>query len=74
MSDDAPVTIYVPLAHSSEWRPVKAIRQREDIYCVLGPMPQDEEWKYPPGSMVRRKPRILPNGKQEMAASELLAE
>lgn len=71
MADDAPVTIYMPLADQSEWRPVKAIRQREDIYCVLGPMAEGDQWKYPPGTMVRRKPRMLPNGKQEMVAAEL---
>ena len=70
MPEDVPVTIYVPLADRvGEWRPVKAIRQREDLYCILGPMPPDEDWKYPPGSMVRRKPKTLPSGKQEMAAA-----
>jgi hypothetical protein len=72
VAEDVPVTIYVQLADRlGEWRPVKAIRQREDIYCVIGPMPDDEEWKYPPGSMVRRKPGMLPNGKQEMMAAEV---
>ena len=70
MASEAPVTIYMPLADQSDWRPVKAIRQREDIYCVLGPMVEDEQWKFPPGSMVRRKPKIMPNGKQEMVAAE----
>ena len=69
MSEDVPITIYVPLAdRPGEWRPVKAIRQREDIYCVIGPMDEEEQWKYPPGSMVRRKPKTLPNGKEEMVA------
>jgi hypothetical protein len=72
VAEDVPVTIYVQLAdRPGEWRPVKAIRQREDIYCVIGPMPTDEEWKHPPGSMVRRKQRILPNGKEEIAAAEV---
>lgn len=71
MAEDIPVTIYVPLAdRAGEWRPVKAIRQREDVYCILGPMPMDEDWKYPPGSMVRRTPKTLPNGHQQMVAAE----
>jgi len=37
-------------------------------------MPVDEEWKYPAASMVRRKPMILPNGKQEMAAGGLAGQ
>lgn len=69
MADEAPVIIHVPLVdRPGEWRPAKAIRQREDIYCILGPMGEDEEWKYPPGSMVRRKAKILSNGKEEMVA------
>ena len=71
MADDAPVTIYMPLADLSDWRPVKAIRQREDIYCILGPMSDEEQWKYPPGTMVRRQPKVLPTGKREMVAAEL---
>ena len=71
MADDAPVTIYVPLADMSDWRPVKAIRQREDIYCILGPMAEGDEWKFPPGTMVRRKPKVLPTGRREMAAEEI---
>jgi hypothetical protein len=71
VSDERPVTILMPLVNSTEsaWKPVQAIRQREDIYCVVGPMAEGEQWKFPPGSMVRRKPKIMPNGKQEMVAS-----
>lgn len=66
------ITIYMPLANEpGAWRAVKAIRQREDIYCVVGPVGQGEEWKFPPGSMVRRKLKIMPNGKQEMVATAL---
>lgn len=68
MAEDAPVTIFVPLVGSGDWRPAKAIRQREDIYCMVGPMAEDEQWKYPPGTMVRRKAKIMPNGKEEMVA------
>lgn len=67
---DAIVTLLMPLANEiGEWRPVKAIRQREDIYVVMGPMPEGEEWKFPPGSEVKRKPKIMPNGKEEMTAT-----
>ncbi|HEY0626199.1 MAG TPA: hypothetical protein VGD10_05640 [Allosphingosinicella sp.] len=71
MADDVTVTIYMPLTDQpGEYRPVKAVRQREDIYCVVGPVGPGEQWKYPPGTMVRRKSRILPNGKEEMVAME----
>lgn len=69
---DAIVTIFMPIANQpGEWRPVKAMRQKEDVYCVLGPMAEDEEWQFPPGTMVRRKAKILPNGRQEMVAFPL---
>ena len=69
MSDERPVTIYMPLVSApGEFVPVQAIRQREDIYVVVGPM-AGGEWQFPPGAMVRRKPKMLPNGKQQMVAS-----
>lgn len=67
---DTIVTIYMPLADQvGEYRPVKAVRQREDLYTVVGPMAENEQWQFPPGSEVRRKSRLLPNGKQEMVAT-----
>ncbi|HWH21961.1 MAG TPA: hypothetical protein VNT25_01535 [Allosphingosinicella sp.] len=70
MSEERPVTIYMPLLSSpGELRPVQAIRQREDIYVVAGPVGEGEEWQFPPGSLVRRRPRLLPNGRQEMVAT-----
>lgn len=70
MSDERPVTIYMPLvSNPGEFRPVQAIRQREDIYVVVGPMAEGDEWQFPPGSLVHRKAKLLPNGKQEMVAA-----
>lgn len=69
---DTIVTIYMPLANEvGEYRPVKAVRQREDVYTVIGPVADGEEWQFPPGSLVRRKSKMLPNGKQEMVATAL---
>jgi hypothetical protein len=72
MSDERPITIQMRLmnAHNA-WRPVKAIRQREDIYCVIGPVAEGEQWQFPPGSLVRRKRKMMSNGKQEMIATAL---
>ena len=59
----------MPLADgSSDWRPVKAMRLREDVYVVMGPVPEGEQWKFPPGSEVRRKAKTMPDGKEEMVA------
>ena len=71
MSDERPVTIMVPLlnAGAGAFKPAQALRQREDIYCVSGPMAEGEQWRFPPGSMVRRKPQIMPDGREGMVAA-----
>ena len=70
MSDERPVTIYMPLLNApAELRPVQAVRQREDLYVVIGPVADGDEWQFPPGTLVRRNSRLLPNGKQEMVAA-----
>lgn len=71
MSDEAPVTLFMPVENSGEYRAVRAIRQREDIYVVLGPMAEGDVWKFPPGTMVRRRSKALPDGRQEMVAVAL---
>ena len=70
MSDERPITIQMRLMNEPDaWRPVQAIRQREDIYCVIGPVKEGEQWQFPPGTLVRRKRKIMSNGKQEMVAT-----
>ena len=71
MSDDRPITILMPLLGEGPdaMRPVQALRQREDIYVVIGPVKEGEQWRSPPGSMVRRKSVTLSNGKREMVAT-----
>ncbi len=73
MSDERPVTIQMRLMNGGPdaWRPVQAIRQREDIYCVIGPVGEGEKWQFPPGTLVRRKRKMMSNGKQEMVATPL---
>lgn len=50
-----PTTIYVPLLDEGAdvWRPVEATRLAEDLYLILGVVPEDETWAFPPGSTVR---------------------
>jgi hypothetical protein len=71
VSDERPITLFMPLlnAGAAAYKPVQALRQREDIYCIIGPMGEGEQWKFPPGSMVRRSPKIMPDGRQEMVAT-----
>jgi hypothetical protein len=54
-------TIYMKLLGEGAdvWRPVQAERIAPDIYLVLGPVPEDEEWAFPPGNLVRCAERAL---------------
>jgi hypothetical protein len=54
-----PETIYVPLLDEGTdvWRPVEATRLAENVYIILGAVPDDETWAFPPGSRVRCEPR-----------------
>jgi hypothetical protein len=46
-------TIYMPLLDEGTdvWRPVRASRDG-DVFTVLGPMPEEETWQFPPDSRV----------------------
>ena len=56
-------TIYVQLLDEGTdvWRPVRAIRTGDD-FTILGPMPGDEQWQFPPGSRVRCSLKNLSGG------------
>jgi hypothetical protein len=50
-------TIYMQLVDEAVevWRPVEATVMSDNIFRVEGPVPADEEWEFPPGSIVRCK-------------------
>jgi hypothetical protein len=56
-----PATIHIALLGEGTevWRPVQAERIGPDLYFVLGPVPDGEEWAFPPGSLVRCVTREL---------------
>jgi hypothetical protein len=56
-----PATIHIALLGEGVevWRPVQAEPIGPDLYFVLGPIPEDEEWAFPPGSLVRCVTREL---------------
>jgi hypothetical protein len=61
MSDKA--IIYMPLQDEGTlvWRPVEA-RILGDCYCVIGSMPNDESWKFSPGTVVKCEFAVLSDG------------
>ena len=56
-----PATIHIALLGEGTevWHPVQAEHVALDFYLVLGPAPDDEEWAFPPGSVVRCVARDL---------------
>jgi hypothetical protein len=66
-------TIYMPLVGEGTevWRPVAASRLAEHVYVILGAMPDDETWAFPPGSRVRCETRRFGAGPQELVAVSL---
>ena len=58
------VTLHVPLLDEGTdvWRPIQAELLSENRYRVLGPMPEDEAWEFPPDSIVSAVERELSSG------------
>jgi hypothetical protein len=57
-------TIYMPLLDEGVdvWRPVKATKLTTDTYRIEGPIPDDEEWAFAPGSVVRCERKSFSEG------------
>ena len=70
-------TIYVALLNEGVevWRPVRAERVGEDSYVLLGPAPDgavydpdDEEWEFKPGTVVRCERHAFSGGSSGFVA------
>jgi hypothetical protein len=57
-------TIYVALLveRVDVWRPVEAKELGSRRYLILGPVPDDETWEFPPGSIVGVEMKQLIHG------------
>lgn len=53
------------------WRPVKAEAHPGGRYRILGHVPQDEQWRFAPGSFVLCEPKTLSDGRQVIVASSI---
>ena len=61
-------TIYMPLLNEGTdvWRPVEATPLTSDTYRVEGEMPDDEEWAFAPGRVVRCEFEVSSSGEQRL--------
>jgi hypothetical protein len=66
-------TIYMPLLNEGThtWRPVAAERLNRETFRVTGTMPGDEEWAFPPGSVVTVAPQVFADGSSGTVAVAL---
>jgi len=67
--------IYMPLLNENAivWAPVQAENLGDDLFRVLGPMPEDEEWKFAAGSVVKAHLTRFSGGEEGIAAFEISA-
>lgn len=55
------------------WRPVAVKALDDGTYQILGPMPDDEQWVFAPGSIVSSQLKTLSDG-QEYPVAILLSD
>jgi hypothetical protein len=73
-SSTSGVTIYVPLINegTSVVRPTQGVKLGENLYRILPTQdydPSDEEWAFPPGTLVECQPETR-NGHEVLVANK----
>lgn len=70
MSKNVPTRIFVRLLDEGTdvWRPTEAELQPDGTYLVLGEVPEDETWEYPPGSLVNSEMKTFQSGTSALTA------
>lgn len=63
-----PTTLLMPLLNEGVdvWRPVAVRPLSDGTHLVLGPMPDDELWTFPPGSVVASRSHTFGDGVQQL--------
>jgi hypothetical protein len=56
------IYVYLPKERVDVWRPVEAEELESGCYRILGPVPKDEAWEFPLGSIVRVEMKTLMEG------------
>ena len=56
------VYVYLPDEAVDVWRPVEAEELDSGLHRILGPVPEEEIWQFPPGSVVRVEMKTLAHG------------
>ena len=63
-------TICMPLLQEGTdvWRPVQAEPLGGELFRVLGEVPEEEMWKFPPGTIVLCREQVFDGGRRDLAA------
>lgn len=67
------VELYMPILneHGDAWRPVEVTPLEGAVYRVEGPMPADEQWAFPPGTLVAVSWKVSADGEQRLIPTGL---
>jgi len=62
--------VYVALLSegTAVWRPTLAESRGGDTFLLLGPVPDEEEWEFAPGTVVHVAERVFANGERALVA------
>ena len=65
-----PRKIYVALLHegTAVWRPTLAEPCGGNTFLVLGPLPENEQWEFAPGTLVQVAERVFAGGERALVA------
>jgi hypothetical protein len=68
------VTVYMPLLGEgiNAWRPVQAIKRTDGFYKITSHNddPEDENWSFSNGDIVRCEPKVLNDGEEHLVIIE----
>ncbi len=66
-------TIYIALLDEGAevWRPAEAEALPGGLFRILGPVPEEENWEFPPGSLVRCREKRFSDGARGQVAYKL---
>jgi hypothetical protein len=71
MGEMTQIFVYLPKEAVDVWRPVMAEHLHDDVYRIsaASDVPDDEEWEFQPGDVVRCKQTELEGGHEELVAT-----
>jgi hypothetical protein len=70
MDETTTILVYLVNELVDVWRPVQAVQIGPTSYRLLGPIPEDEEWRFQPGTIVEGKELMLDGWRRLCAVAQ----